>query len=469
MQLHSCELGMALYRFIERSGRALPNPDGPLSHCLPSAAIEEANKEVAEAAPKTPKKRGSYIKIPDDRRAEIGRYACENGVANAARKYSRVLERSLNESTVRGIKRAYLAELTRKRKAEEECVVTSLPTKKRGRTLLLGEALDNKVKTYLKAIREVGGALSTAIIIAAARGILLKLDRGKLAEFGGSVVLTKDWAKSLMARMGYVKRRGTTKCKMSADNFEAKKATFLDEVLSTIVLEEIPPQMVFNWDQTGLNLVPSSSWTMEVKGAKRVEIAGMNDKRQITAVFCGTLDGSFLPVQLVYKGKTKRCHPQYKFPVDWHITNSPNHWSNEATMIDYIKKIIVPYVEDVRKDIGVQDQAALAIFDNFRGQMTDKVIQLLDDNNIHHVLVPACCTDRLQPLDVSVNKSVKDCLKNEFRLWYSEQVMECAEVEGEELKIQPINLTAANIKTIGARWIVKTFEHLSENPSIIIN
>ena len=160
MQLHSCELGMALYRFIERSGRELPNPDGPLSHCLPSAAIEEANKEVAEAAPKTPKKRGSYIKIPDDRRAEIGRYACENGVANAARKYSRVLERSLNESTVRGIKRAYLAELTRKRKAEEECVVTSLPTKKRGRTLLLGEALDNKVKTYL---REAGGALSTAI------------------------------------------------------------------------------------------------------------------------------------------------------------------------------------------------------------------------------------------------------------------------------------------------------------------
>ena len=39
---------------------------------------------------------------------------------------------------------------------------------------------------------------------------------------------------------------------------------------------------------------------METRGAKRDEIAGLNDKRQITAVFCGTLTGTFLPVQLVY-------------------------------------------------------------------------------------------------------------------------------------------------------------------------
>ena len=55
----------------------------------------------------------------------------------------------------------------------------------------------------------------------------------------------------------------------------------------------------------------------------------------------------------------------------------------------YIKKIVVPYV---RRNIGVQDQAALAIFNNFHGQMTDKAVQLLD---IHHV-VSACSTDTLQ-------------------------------------------------------------------------
>ena len=55
---------------------------------------------------------------------------------------------------------------------------------------------------------------------------------------------------------------------------------------------------------TGIHLVPVSSWTMELQGSKRVAIAGATGKRQITAVFCGTAIGEFLPIQLIYGGKT---------------------------------------------------------------------------------------------------------------------------------------------------------------------
>ena len=34
-----------------------------------------------------------------------------------------------------------------------------------------------------------------------------------------------------------------------------------------------------------MHYVPVSSWTMAKEGSKRVEICGMDDKRQITAVF----------------------------------------------------------------------------------------------------------------------------------------------------------------------------------------
>ena len=57
--------------------------------------------------------------------------------------------------------------------------------------------------------------------------------------------------------------------------------------------------------------MPSSSWTVEQRGVKRVEMLGQNDKRQITAVFCGSLPGDFLPVQVIYKGKTARCHATF--------------------------------------------------------------------------------------------------------------------------------------------------------------
>ena len=44
---------------------------------------------------------------------------------------------------------------------------------------------------------------------------------------------------------------------------------------------------------------------MDKIGSKRVEITGVNnDKRQITAIFCGSAAGDFLPLQLVYKDRT---------------------------------------------------------------------------------------------------------------------------------------------------------------------
>ena len=52
-----------------------------------------------------------------------------------------------------------------------------------------------------------------------------------------------------------------------------------------------------------------------------------------------------------------------------------------------------------------EDQAALAIFYNFKGQLTPRITEILQENNNQSVLVPPGCTDWLQRLDVSVNSS----------------------------------------------------------------
>ena len=64
-----------------------------------------------------------------------------------------------------------------------------------------------------------------------------------------------------------------------------------------VQMDDIPPELVLNRDQTGIKLVPSTSWTMNEQGARRVKLVGLNNKRQITAVFCGSLVGAFLPIQ----------------------------------------------------------------------------------------------------------------------------------------------------------------------------
>ncbi len=47
-----------------------------------------------------------------------------------------------------------------------------------------------------------------------------------------------------------------------------------------VKMEEIPDALIINWDQTAMKIVPSSSWTMEKRGTKRVEIVAIDDKRQ---------------------------------------------------------------------------------------------------------------------------------------------------------------------------------------------
>jgi hypothetical protein len=115
--------------------------------------------------------------------------------------------------------------------------------------------------------------------------------------------------------MGYVKRRASTKAKVAVRDLEEVKAQFLLDIKVVIEMDEIPFDLVINWDQTGIHYVPVGSWTMEEEGSKRVEIVAVDDKRQITADFAGSLTNLF-PPQLVYKGTTKGCLPGVDFPSD---------------------------------------------------------------------------------------------------------------------------------------------------------
>lgn len=73
------------------------------------------------------------------------------------------------------------------------------------------------------------------------------------------------------------------------ENLEELKNEFLERIEKTVTEYDIPSDLIINWDHAGLNIVPVSNWTMASEGSKRVEIAGLGDKRQITAVFSGTL------------------------------------------------------------------------------------------------------------------------------------------------------------------------------------
>lgn len=451
---------MALFKYFKRED-ALPQ-----STPLPAETLKAVNEQVKKELSKD-SKRGSYIKLSSEEKATIAKYACENGVANAVRHFK---EKNLKTTSVSDWKKIYERELSKKKKyaaSGEVLCVPSLPEKPRGRPPLLGKKYDDMLRELIVSMRSRGAPVGTSVVIGIGRGILLKHSKASLQEFGGTIHLNKEWAKSVLRRMGFTKRRANSKSKILLENFMAVKEQYLKDIKSIVTMEDIPKDLIINWDQTAMKIVPSSSWTMEKKGTKRVEIVAADDKRQITAVFACSLSGTFLPMQIIYQGTTPRCLPKgVKFPADWHITYTANHWSNEETMVEYLKRVIIPYVSESRKKLKLSDDhPALVLFDVFKGQCTEEVLKLLQENSILYIFVPANTTDRLQPLDLSVNKPAKDFMKQKFQDWYGNII--CTQLDNGVDEI--VDLRLSIMKPLIANWCIDLFHHFASSPDIIIN
>ena len=157
------------------------------------AMVRAANDEIAKAVSSqdssasdsgesssggAKKKRGSYGFYTPGQLAKIGRYAAENGVNVAAGNFTKDLGCKVNESVVRGMKDSYLKEL--KTCANVEC----LPKQQSGCPLLLGKEADMKVQAFIRAVRDSGGPISTALVLASAKGLFKKANPPILVEYG---------------------------------------------------------------------------------------------------------------------------------------------------------------------------------------------------------------------------------------------------------------------------------------------
>jgi len=113
---------MSILNYFRLQGKegSLPNPRGPLSSIILSTAIELANSEVAKVIKKVNNnsskvsgrsKNGKKRRIYSlKERADIGKLAYSIGATAAARHFMRTLGYTINESTVRCLKQAYLTE-----------------------------------------------------------------------------------------------------------------------------------------------------------------------------------------------------------------------------------------------------------------------------------------------------------------------------------------------------------------------
>ena len=114
-------------------------------------------------------------------------------------------------------------------------------------------------------------------------------------------------------------------------------------------------------------------------------------------------------MQLIQQSKTNPCHPTgIEFPEGFNSTHTKNHWSNEDKVIEHLESIIFSFAKSKRAELDlVEKEKYMLIFDVFKGQCTQRVFHLINENHFVTAFVPANLTHVFQLLDWAINSVAK--------------------------------------------------------------
>ena len=104
---------------------------------------------------------------------------------------------------------------------------------------------------------------------------------------------------------------------------------------------------------------------------------------------------------------------------------------------------------------------------SMHGQCTETILSKPEENRVHVVIIPANCTDHLQPLDLSVNKAAKDFLRTQFSNWYSDQI--CNQLHQGVNPVKSVDLRLSIVKPLGAQWMIALYDYFKSKPEIAKN
>ena len=178
--------------------------------------------------------------------------------------------------------------------------------------------------------------------------------------------------------MGFVRRMSTT-AKIPIPDKARKEIelSFMLKIVEKVEKHNIPHSLIINADQTPSKYVPVGWSTLAEKNVKDVPIFGSGDKRLITATFAETLDGSFLPFQLIYKGKTTQNLQKIDFLDGFSLSVNEKHFSNTQESNKFLKETAIPFIDKKRSKLKNSSQAALANLGYFQ--------RTKDDNRTRHL------------------------------------------------------------------------------------
>ena len=219
--------------------------------------------------------------------------------------------------------------------------------------------------------------------------------------------------------------------RISAGRFEVKLATPLEEErfavtqeiiaehfnrLSQLQIERIRPEMIINLDETGVGQSKSG----RTQSVKVIVPAGMAENptclekkisHYVTSLSAVTAGGKLLRPAFITKRHTD--HPDgaslsFSNPEEGPLRYStPKAFISRDVFTDYLRQIVIPYIQQMREQSGNREEPDLIIFDGHKSHLTPILHAACADCNTILYCLPPHSSHLLQALDKGVFRRFK--------------------------------------------------------------
>ncbi|GES73260.1 pogo transposable element with KRAB domain [Rhizophagus clarus] len=229
--------------------------------------------------------------------------------------------------------------------------------------------------------------------------------------------LSQKWVDGFMSRHNLVNRRKTTISQKLPENYVSLQSEFLSYVLFRRREHQYPLSLIANMDETPISFNLPNNTTVEQRGTRTISILSTGYERSnFTVVLACTADGTKLPPVIIFKLVNV---PREEFPDGVIIRANRDGWMNESEMIC----------------------TGTTVKNRFREKHTDIAV------------IPGGLTSRLQPLDVSLNKSFKSKVRRLYNNWMKDAIKDYT----------PSGKIKRPTYSLVANWIKESWDSMDTN------
>ena len=217
---------------------------------------------------------------------------------------------------------------------------------------------------------------------------------------------------------------------------------------------------------------PGDKLTWAETGAKQVPVFGGDEKRAFTVLVSISCDGSVLPMQVIYGGKTHRSRPSPTSPNNRDLVSNnfilqesgtSTYWSNLDTMKTVVNKILAPYFEKTKTELNLPpSQKSLWMIDVWSVHRSKEFRNWMRDhhNNIILDFVPGGCTGIMQPCDVGIQRLFKLSIK---RTYHEDVVTEILDQLNAGASLISMDTHLPTLRDQSTRWIWNAYQAIKND------